>query len=148
MGCLNLTQCTNFRFAVNFAASEHSSSRRRNTDTEAFTAKTSYVRTLTHVILQDTGLPAYVLPGSRLVKRKLQLLNLRYLLNSLLTYLLTHSLTPYNTVLLEKQTGSQLVKKFPAFHGTRKFITALTSVRQLSLYWASPIQSISPHPTS
>ena len=42
----------------------------------------------------------------------------------------------------------QLVKKFPAFHGTRRFITALTSVRHLSLSWASPIQSIYPHPTS
>ena len=42
----------------------------------------------------------------------------------------------------------QLVKKFPAFHGTPRFITALTSVRQLSLSWASPIQSIYPHSTS
>jgi len=42
----------------------------------------------------------------------------------------------------------QLVKKFPAFHGTRRFITALTSVRHLSISWASPIQSIYPHPTS
>ena len=42
----------------------------------------------------------------------------------------------------------QLVKKFPAFHGTRRFITALTNVRHLSLSWASPIQSIYPHPTS
>jgi len=59
-----------------------------------------------------------------------------------------HLLTPWCRVLLEKLTGLQLVKKFPAFHGTRKFITALTSVRQLSLSWASPIQSIYPHPTS
>ena len=51
-------------------------------------------------------------------------------------------------VLLEKLTGSQLVKKFPAFHGTRMFITALTSVRHLSLSCASPIQSTHPHPTS
>ena len=51
-------------------------------------------------------------------------------------------------VLLEKVTGLQLVKKFPAFHGTRRFITALTSVRHLSLSWASPIQSIYPHPSS
>jgi hypothetical protein len=29
-------------------------------------------------------------------------------------YLLTHSLTPYSTVLLEKLTGLKLVKKFPA----------------------------------
>ena len=57
-------------------------------------------------------------------------------------------LTPWCTVLLEKLTGLQLVKKFPAFHGTRRFITALTSVRHLSLSWASPIQSIYPHPTS
>ena len=42
----------------------------------------------------------------------------------------------------------QLVKKFPAFHGTRRFITALTSVRHLSLSWASPIQSIYTHPKS
>ena len=42
----------------------------------------------------------------------------------------------------------QLVKKFPAFHGTRRFITALKSVRHLSLSWTSPIQSIYPHPTS
>ena len=49
---------------------------------------------------------------------------------------------------LEKLTGLQLVKKFPAFHGTRRFITALTSVRHLSLSWTSPIQSIYPHPTS
>ena len=56
--------------------------------------------------------------------------------------------TPWCRVLIEKLTGLQLVKKFPAFHGTRKFITALTSVRHLSISWASPIQSIYPHPTS
>ena len=65
-----------------------------------------------------------------------------------LTYLLTYLLTPWSRVLLEKLTGLQLVKKFPTFHGTRRFITALTSVRHLSLSWASPIQSIYPHPTS
>ena len=41
--------------------------------------------------------------------------------------ILTYSLTPCNIVLLEKLNGSQLVKKFPAFYGTRKFITALMS---------------------
>jgi len=51
-------------------------------------------------------------------------------------------LTPWCRVLLEKLTGLQLVKKFPAFHGTRRFITALTSVRHLSLSWTTPIQSI------
>ena len=60
----------------------------------------------------------------------------------------TYLLTPWCRVLLEKLTGLQLVKNFPAFHGTRRFITALTSVHHLSLSWASPIQSIYPHPTS
>ena len=62
--------------------------------------------------------------------------------------MLAYLLTPRCRVLLEKLTGLQLLKKFPAFHGTRRFINALTSVRQLSLFWASPIQSIYPHPTS
>jgi len=30
--------------------------------------------------------------------------------------------TPWSKVLLEKLTGSQLVKKFPAFCGTQRFI--------------------------
>ena len=63
------------------------------------------------------------------------------LLQTLLTYSMVQS--PF-----EKLTGLQLVKKLPAFYGTRRFITALTSVRHLSLSWASPIQSIYPHPTS
>ena len=74
--------------------------------------------------------------------------SLTYLLTYLFTYLLTYLLTPWCRVLLEKLTGLQLVKKFPAFHGTPRFITALTSVRHLSLSLASPIQSIYPHPTS
>ena len=65
-----------------------------------------------------------------------------------LTYLHTYILTPWFRVPLEKLTGLQLVKKFPAFHGIRRFITALTSVRHLSLSWTRPIQSIYQHPTS
>ena len=49
-------------------------------------------------------------------------------------YIYIYILTPWCRVLLEKLTGLQLVKKFPAFHATRRFITALTSVRHLSLY--------------
>ena len=63
-------------------------------------------------------------------------------------YLITYLFTPWCRVLLEKLSGLQLVKKFPAYHGTRRFITALTRVRQLSLSCASPIQSIYPHLTS
>ena len=60
----------------------------------------------------------------------------------------TYLLTPWCRVLLEMLTGLQLVKKFPACNGTRRFITALTSVRHLSLSSASPIQSTYTHPTS
>jgi hypothetical protein len=42
-------------------------------------------------------------------------------------------LTPWSTVLLEKVTGFKLVKEFPAFYGTRRFITAVTRARHLSL---------------
>ena len=39
-------------------------------------------------------------------------------------------------------------QEIPRISRNPKFITALTSVRYLSLSWASPIQSIYPHPTS
>jgi len=71
-----------------------------------------------------------------------------FCVNTLFLNFTHYLLTPWCRVLLEKLTGLQVVKKFPAFHGTRRFITALTSVRHLSLSWASPIQSIYPHPTS
>jgi len=58
--------------------------------------------------------------------------------------LYTYLFTPWCRVLLEKLMGLQLAKKFPAFHGTWRFITALTSLHHLSLSWASPIQSIYP----
>jgi len=56
--------------------------------------------------------------------------------------------TPWCRVLLEKLTGLQLVKEFPAFHGTGRLVTVLTSVRHLSLSWAKLINSIYPHTTS
>ena len=62
-------------------------------------------------------------------------------------HILTYLLTPWCRVHLEKLTGLQLVKKFPTFHGLRRFITAITTVRHLSLSWTSPVQSIYPHPT-
>jgi len=63
-------------------------------------------------------------------------------------WLTEYLLTPWSRLLLEKLAGSQLVKKFPAFYGTRRFITAFTSVRHLSLHWARSIQSMPSHPTS
>jgi hypothetical protein len=47
-------------------------------------------------------------------------------------FTVTHLLTPHSTVLLEKLTGLQLVKKLPTFYETRKFTTAFTSARHLS----------------
>jgi len=60
----------------------------------------------------------------------------------------TYVLTPRSRVVLEKLTGFQLVKKFHAFYGTRRFITAVTSAFHVSLSPASSMQSILPHPTS
>ena len=78
--------------------------------------------------------------------RKKKLLNTKCVI---LTFSTTpYSLTPRCRVLPEQLTGLELVKKFPAVHGTRRFITALTSVRHLPLSGASPIQSTYPHSTS
>jgi len=55
------------------------------------------------------------------------------------TYLIACLLTPCSRVLPEKLTGFQLVKKFSAFYGSRRFITAVKSARHLSLSWASSI---------
>jgi hypothetical protein len=71
----------------------------------------------------------------------------QYVFTHLLPYLLTHSITPWSRFLFE-MTGSQLVKKFPSFCRTRKFINGFTTARHISLSLASSIQSMYPHPTS
>ena len=63
---------------------------------------------------------------------------------SILTYVV-HIYSTQRSRVLEKLTGSQLVKKFPALYGTQRFITAFTSARQLSLSSASSIQFIPSH---
>ena len=57
-------------------------------------------------------------------------------------------LTPWSRVHLEKLRGFQLVNKFSAFYGTRRFISGFTSARPLSLSWARSIQSTRPNHTS
>jgi ribosomal protein S18 len=42
-------------------------------------------------------------------------------------------LTPRGRVLIKNLTGQQLAKKFPAFYGTRRFITAFTIAHHLYL---------------
>ena len=66
----------------------------------------------------------------------------------LLLYNLLYLPTPWARVYLEKLTSFQLVKKFPAFCGTRSFITAFTSARHLSLSWVTSIQSMPSYPTA
>ena len=62
--------------------------------------------------------------------------------------LFAYLLTPWSRVLIENLTVFQLVKKYPAFYGTRRFITAFTTACQQSLSWDLSIQSIPLHPTS
>ena len=57
------------------------------------------------------------------------------------SFVLYSLLTPWSRV-LQKLTGFQLVEKFPAFYGTRRFFTAFTNAQHLSLSWASSIKSI------
>jgi hypothetical protein len=57
-------------------------------------------------------------------------------------------LTPWGKVLLEKPPVVQLLKYFPTFCGTRRFITMFTRARHWSLSWARWIQSTPPHPIS
>jgi hypothetical protein len=47
--------------------------------------------------------------------------------------------------LLKKPSTVQLLKNFPAFHGTRRFITVFTRALHWSLSWATPIQSTPIH---
>ena len=61
---------------------------------------------------------------------------------------LINLLTPRNRVFLEKLTGSQLVKKFPAIYGTGMFITTFTSARRLSLSCARSIHITLPEDPS
>ena len=46
--------------------------------------------------------------------------------------MLLYKLTPWSRVLSEKLTDPQLVKKFLAFYGTRRFITPFTKARHFS----------------
>jgi len=55
----------------------------------------------------------------------------------------SYLLTPWNRVLLKKLISSWLVEKFPAFYGTRRFITAVTRACHLSLYSADCKSAVS-----
>jgi hypothetical protein len=63
----------------------------------------------------------------------------------LLTYLLIYL---QSWALLEKVSIMQPLENFPAFYGTRRFITVFTRAFHWSLSWARSIQSIPSHPIS
>jgi hypothetical protein len=91
-----------------------------------------------NVVLFST-MGKYVLPWAHFLKT-------RRPDNKTVTYLLTYSMQQSPSWEANRFAASQ---KLPtAFYGTRRFIAAFTSARHLSLYWASSIQSITPHPTS
>ena len=110
----------------------------------AWTWATLYEYIILHLDLKVNSIRGGNYWGSLMLISLQQFNYISYIVHSSNTYLLN----PWCRVLLEKLTGLQLVKKFPAFYRTRRFITALTSLRHLSLSWANPIQSIYPHPTS
>ena len=57
-----------------------------------------------------------------------------------------NTITPWKRVLFGKPTGPQPAKHLLAFYGTRRFNTAFTRARPLSLSWARSILSTSqPH---
>jgi len=80
------------------------------------------------MLLHDNGnfLCITVLKISRYDKNRRKICS--YSLSKTLTYSL-------HGAILEKPTGSHLVKKFHAFYGIRRFITAFTSARHLSWSW-------------
>ena len=75
--------------------------------------------------MNDNSFFVYILATSRFV--------LIYgLFNDAPSVAQTIILTPGSRVLPEKLRGGQLLKKFPHFYGTRRFITAFTRDRHLS----------------
>jgi hypothetical protein len=59
---------------------------------------------------------------------------------------LTNYVTSWSWALLEKPPIVQLLKKFPAFDWTRRFITVFTRTLHGPLFWARSIQARPPHP--
>jgi hypothetical protein len=57
------------------------------------------------------------------------------------------SITRKRTVFIQKLRVPQLIKNYPAFYGTWRFITVSTKACNLSLCWARLIQSKSYHHT-
>jgi hypothetical protein len=74
--------------------------------------------------------------------------SLSYSFPSLPLYCLPPLAHSWSWDLLEKLPIVQLLKNFPAFYGTRRFITGFTRALHWSLSWARSIRSIPSHPIS
>jgi len=70
---------------------------------------------------------------------------IRALLTYLLTYLLTHSIEQSPSSEASRFSASQAI---PRFYWIRRFITAFTKARHLSLSWVRSVQSLAIPPTS
>jgi hypothetical protein len=55
------------------------------------------------------------------------------------------NLTPLSWVLLDKPPVAQILKNFPTFYETQRFITVFTSARHRSLYWVRWIRPYHPN---
>jgi hypothetical protein len=98
----------------------------------------------TFIAVQIFGIPAKISVSLTLQKEKLRWR---------LIYVLRGWLTPWSRVVPEKRTGSNLPKKFPAFYGRRRLITAFTRARHVFLSQFVPVHPpppppTTPHPTS
>ena len=98
--------------------------------------------------LYSRAIPPLPLLAVRPVQSLSACTRLHFTLPLITPVMYTYLLTPWSRVFLEKLTRFQLVNKFPAFYGTRRFITAFTSARHMSLSRAISIHSMPPHPTS
>ena len=68
----------------------------------------------------------------------IKFINVR-IVSSKMSFNISLLFSPWSRVLIEKPTGTQAGKVFPAFYGIRMFITVFTSVS-----WASSIHSMPP----
>jgi hypothetical protein len=59
-----------------------------------------------------------------------------------------NSLGVWSWALLERSPVVRTLDSFPVFYGTQRFNTEFARAFHLSVSWARPIQSTSPHPTS
>jgi hypothetical protein len=86
--------------------------------------KTKYM-----VMSRDENIPAGKNHDIQIINKFFEKAEILQIFRKTVTYLFTYLLPPWSRVLLEKLTVCQLVKKFPAFYGTQRFITAFTFAR-------------------